>query len=203
MLIQILFNTEGKTLDLRNNEIYTPKREDFITKHSGVAYDKSAKCPRFEAFLAEVLPDPAVRAYIQRASGLSPSGFTGEHALFLLYGVGRNGKSTLVDILRYVLGDYATQSDWASFTESKNGGGGVNNDIARLRGARFVSASESAANAKLAEGVIKNITGGEAVQARFLFQEFFEFVPKFKLWPRRTTSRASSERIRRSGLASI
>ena len=176
------FNTVGKTLDLQNNKSYEPLREDYITKSSPVVYDKKAKCPRFVSFLEEVLPDPEVRAYIQRVAGLSLTGFTGEHALFLLYGTGRNGKSTLVDILRYVLGDYATQSDWSSFTENKNGGGGVNNDIARLRGARFVSASESAANAKLAEGTIKNITGGEAVQARFLFQEYFEFVPKFKLW---------------------
>jgi P4 family phage/plasmid primase-like protien len=176
------FNTIGKTLDLQDNRSYDPLREDYITKTSPAVYDKEAKCPRFISFLEEVLPDPEVRAYIQRAAGLSLTGFTGEHALFLLYGTGRNGKSSLVDTLRYVLGDYATQSDWSSFTESKNGGGGVNNDIARLRGARFVSASESAANAKMAEGTIKNVTGGEAIQARFLYQEFFEFVPKFKLW---------------------
>jgi putative DNA primase/helicase len=177
------FNAGNFTLDVGNNTFYEHKKTDYITKLGNVVYDAKATCPRFLAFLEDVLPDPDVRAYIQRAAGLSLTGFTGEHALFLLYGTGRNGKSTLVDTLRYVLGDYATQSDWSSFTESNYGSrGSANNDIARLRGARFVVASESKEDAKLAEGVIKNITGGEAVPARFLFKEFFEYKPKFKLW---------------------
>ena len=178
-----LFNAANVTLDLRNGGKYGHKKDDYITKISPVVYDPEATCPRFDAFLEEVLPDPEVRAYVQRAAGLSLTGFTGEHVLFLLHGTGRNGKGTLLDVLRYVIGNYAVQSDWSSFTESKYGSdSGANNHIARLRGARFVSASESKAEAKLAEGVIKNLTGGDAIQARFLFREFFEYMPKFKLW---------------------
>jgi putative DNA primase/helicase len=120
--------------------------------------------------------------FLQRAIGYSLTGLTVEHCFFLLFGLGRNGKSTFLSIIQYILGDYAMQTDWQSFAVAKNGGVQIRNDIARLHAARFVAAIESEKNVRLAESLIKALTGGDRITARFLYQESFEFEPQLKLW---------------------
>jgi putative DNA primase/helicase len=100
--------------------------------------------------------------------------------MFILYGLGANGKSTLMELLRSLLGDYASNTPFSTFltrdTEK------VRNDLARLAGARFVSSIELRAGQRLDEVVVKQVTGGDTITARFLFREYFEFAPQFKLW---------------------
>lgn len=118
--------------------------------------------------------------YLQRITGYSLTGDTREQVLFLLYGAGANGKSTFLETLRYISGDYAMSAEFSSFVANR--GSNVRNDLARLAGARLVTAVESQFNRYLAEEVIKQITGGDTITARYLYSEHFEFRPQFKLF---------------------
>jgi putative DNA primase/helicase len=119
-------------------------------------------------------------AFLQRTVGHTLTGLTSEQVLFLLYGTGANGKTTFLEALRALLGDYARQTDFSSFLTQKTDR--IRNDIARLAGARFVSAVEVQEGRALAEVIVKQLTGGDSVTARFLFKEFFEFVPQGKIY---------------------
>ncbi|WP_275119186.1 DNA primase family protein [Alkalihalobacterium chitinilyticum] len=111
--------------------------------------------------------------------GYTLTGDTSEQVIFFLYGNGGNGKSTLVNIVKEIHGDYGKQTNADTFTVRKSDR--VNNDIAALKGARLVAATESEDGVKLAESLVKQLTGGEPIQARFLHKEFFEYVPQFKI----------------------
>ena len=169
------------TVDLRTGALRQHRRGDLLTKVVAVDFDADARCPRWEAFLLEVMDGSAeMVAFLQRAVGYSLTGATVEQVLFLLYGTGANGKSTFTETLRALLGDYATQAEFTTFLARSSDS--VRNDIARLVGARFVSASEAEGGRPLAEAVVKQMTGGDIITARFLFKEFFEFRPAFKVW---------------------
>ncbi|MCK6522744.1 phage/plasmid primase, P4 family [Myxococcota bacterium] len=171
---------ENGTIDLRDGTLSPHSRGDFITRKLNVVYDEAAPCPRWEAFLRRSLGgDVALMEFVQRAVGYSLSGSTNEQALLVLKGTGANGKSTFLSVLRALLGEYALAADFASFLA---GPSTIRNDLARLAGARLVSASEPERGRPLAESLVKQLTGEDPVTARFLFGEFFEFVPNFKLW---------------------
>jgi len=176
-----LFNCESGTVDLRTGVMRDHERDDLLTRLAPVAFADGVGCPRWEDFLLRCMGgDPELVGFLQRAVGYSLTGHTSEQVLFLLYGTGANGKSTFLETLRALLGDYATQADFTTFL--KREGEGVRNDLARLVGTRFVSAVEADAGAPLAEALVKQVTGGDIITARFLFREFFEFRPTFKLW---------------------
>lgn len=176
-----LLNCDNGTLDLQTGELRPHSREDLLTRLAPVTYDAEATCPRWEAFLHQVMDgSEEMVAFLQRAVGYSLTGSTAEQVLFLLHGVGANGKSTFIETVRAMLGDYSTQADFTTFLRQQ--GEGVRNDVARLVGARFVSAVEAEGGKPLAEAMVKQLTGGDTVTARFLFKEFFEFTPVFKLW---------------------
>lgn len=178
----MLLNVENGTLDLRTGKLRAHDRADRITKLAPVEFDPDAPCPQWERFLAEVFDgDADLIGFMQRAIGYSLSGDTREHCLFILHGVGSNGKSTLVETIAAMLGDYAQQTPTETFM-AKDRSGGIPNDIARLKGARFVSAVESESDRRLAESLVKQATGGDRLAARFLYQETFDFRPAFKLW---------------------
>ncbi len=173
-------NVTNGTLDLRDGMLAPHDPNDLITKLAPVAYHPSKMAPTWEAFLARVLPDPEVRAFLQRAIGYSATGSIEERAFFILHGGGANGKSTFLEAIRHVLGDYArTTAAEAVLTRRDEG---ASHDLARLKGARFVTASETNEGRRLDEARIKAITGGEAITARRLYHEAFEFVPTFSLW---------------------
>ena len=177
----MLLNTVSCTIDLSTGKVGPHRRSDMATKMSPVAYDPHANCPTWERFLHQVTGgNKSLQDYLQRCVGYSLTGETKEHALFLLYGKGANGKSTFLEVVRHVLGDYAQTADFASFMVSKNQT--VRNDIAKLNGARLVTATESESGKRMSEAVVKQLTGGDTVTARFLYSEHFEFVPQFKLW---------------------
>lgn len=152
------------------------------TKLGGVEYDPDAMCPKFQKFLESIVKKPAVRAFLQRWFGYCLTGDTSEQVFLVFYGKGANGKSQLLIAIRAVLGDYAATSDIKTFLADDNAGGGSPTpDIARLPGARLVVASEPEQGQSLDESTIKTLTGGEAMTARKLFRDIFEFDPAFKL----------------------
>jgi putative DNA primase/helicase len=169
-------------LDLKTAVLTPHRRESLATKVTPIAWDPEARCDRWEAFLARVLGgNQELISFVQRAVGYSLTGLTVAECLFFLYGTGRNGKTTFLEILRAVTGEYATQADFTTFLEGR-GDSGPRNDIARLFGARVVTSSEVGENKRLNEPLMKSLTGGDVIAARRLYSEAFEFAPTFKLW---------------------
>ena len=177
-----LLNVENGTLDLRSGRLRPHARSDRLTKLAPVAFDPNAPCPEWERFLFAIFAgDLDLVAFVQRAIGYSLSGDTREHVLIIAHGIGSNGKTTLLETTAAILGDYAQQTPTETFM-SKQGTGSIPNDVARLAGARFVSAVESESGRRLAEGLVKQVTGGDRMAGRFLYRELFEFQPSLKLW---------------------
>lgn len=172
-------NCQNGTLDLRTGNLLPHDPADLITRLAPVEYDSEAECPRFKQFLKETL-DTAVAAFLKRYAGYTLTGITRERLFAILYGFGKNGKTTLVELLQDTMGDYATNTDTETILAKKYQG--VGNDVAALKGARFVSAAEVEKGRRLAESKVKQLTGSDTVTARFLFGEPFNFRPEFKLW---------------------
>jgi len=176
-----LLNVANGTLDLRTGELRRHDRRDWITRLAPVPFEPDAVCPLWESFLHRVMGgNERLIAFIQRAVGYSLTGHVNEQVLLLLYGVGANGKSTFLETARSLLADYSAITDFTTFL--KRDSEGARNDLARLVGTRFVSAVEAEAGKPLAEALVKQLTGGDTITARFLFKEFFDFRPQFKIW---------------------
>lgn len=181
-----LLNCKNGVVNLKTGELTPHNRDYMMTKLAPVAYDPQAKCPTWEQFLKDVMQDEEGNVkhelidFLQKSVGYSLTGDTSEQVLFFFYGSGRNGKSTFMNVINDILGDYGKQTNAETFTVKKSDR--VNNDIAALKGARLVAATESEEGARLAESLVKQLTGGEPILARFLHQEFFEFVPQFKIF---------------------
>ena len=177
-----MINFANGTLDLRGWNISPHDPSQLITKLAPVTQDDNASCPEWFAFLDRIFAGKSeLIYYVQKAVGYSLTGQTGEQCLFLLYGKGANGKSTFISTIMAMLGNYAKQMPMNSLLV-KNGDGGVPNDIAALKGARFISATEADEGKRLAESLIKQLTGQDRISARFMRSEWFEFLPEFKLW---------------------
>ena len=169
-------------LNLKGGQLQEAQPADLLTRGTDVPYDRAAMCPRWEAWLAEVFDgDQEQIAFVKRAVGYSLTGFTDEQVLFVLFGTGCNGKSTLIAKLKRILGDLAVTAAFDSFARSR-GDRGPREDLARLHGARLVVAAESGEGRQLDEATVKSLTGGDTVTARHLYRDHFEFVPAFKLW---------------------
>ncbi len=158
-------------------------REDLITKLAPVKYTPSAEAPVWDDFIAKVQPDPIMRRFIHQWFGLSLTGDIGEQKLAFFYGSGRNGKGTAVEAIANIAGDYAGSIPIESFLDNgiKRRGDQATPDLARLPGVRFLRVSEPERGAKLNEGLIKMVTGGDPVDARHLNKGFFTFLPDFKM----------------------
>ena len=158
------------------------RRADLCTKLAPVAYDERAEYPLFKAFLEEILPNPEVREFIQRWFGYCTTALTSEQVMTVFHGTGANGKSTLVEAVRSVMGDYALTLPIASLLrDDKRRGGEPTPDLARLPAARLVTATEPEIGRWLSELTIKQLTGEDRLVARKLHQEFFEFEASHKL----------------------
>lgn len=173
-------NTRTGIVDLRTGFPREHAREELHTKLTGAGVGEGA-CPTWLAFLTRIMGgDADMVAFLQRVLGYCLTGSTREQCLFILYGNGSNGKSTFLDTVRTVFGDYAQHSRAETFVRDRKSGG-IPNDIAALRGARLVTASEPEQGAQLDESLIKEMTGDAAISARFMRQEFFTFTPTFKV----------------------
>jgi putative DNA primase/helicase len=168
------------TVNLLTGEQYAPRREDYMTKSTAVPPDRNCQIPVWRAFLARVTAsDIDLQNYLQRVVGYCLTGHTSEHAIFFLYGTGANGKSVFVNTLAGMMGDYAIVAPMETFIESRNDRHPT--ELAMLRGARLVVASETEAGRHWNEARIKTLTGGDRIPARFMRGDFFEFTPTFKL----------------------
>ena len=157
-------------------------RADLITKITRVPYSPRSRSPVYDAFMAGVQPDPAMRRFIAQWGGLSLTGNIGEQKLAFFYGQGRNGKGTWVEAVAWIAGDYAGSLPIESLLDNgKRRGDQATPDIARLPGVRFLRVSEPSKGAVLNEGLVKMVTGGDPVDARHLNKGLFTFLPEFKM----------------------
>jgi putative DNA primase/helicase len=177
-----LFNVANGTIDLHTGELCPHSRDDLISKIAPVHFDSDARCPRWIQFLEEVFePHPDAIAFVQRAVGYSLTGDIREECLLLLHGTGRNGKGTLLKTLQTTLGDYASTADFSTFIAMRDDRG-PRDDVANMRGRRFVVSQEVREGAPLAEATVKWLTGGDKVRARNLYERSSEWLPSHKLW---------------------
>ena len=177
-----LLTVRNGTIDLHTGQLRPYNQRDLITKLAPVAFEPEATCPNWLDFLYMVMNQrSSLVVFLQRAFGCCLTGITSDKAMFILYGAGGdNGKSTMVDIIQRLLGDYANRTPVETFLKKKENA--IPNDIAKLKGARFVWASENERGSRLSEALIKEMTGGDKMSARFMRGEFFEFYPEFKPW---------------------
>ncbi len=176
----MLFNVKNGTIDLKTGEMKPHDRADGITQVSPVEYDPFAECPKWKAFLSEImLGRQELIDFLQTLAGYCLTGRTSEQIFAILYGLGRNGKTVLINVLLHIIGDYAREMPSEMLMIRKNEG--VPNDLAALRGRRLITCSESEGGGRLAESRVKALTGQDMITARFLFGEYFTFTPTFKL----------------------
>lgn len=176
-----LLNIENGIINLKTGKLQPHDRDLNLTKMANVIFDENAKCPTWLTFLDQIFKgDAELIEYMQRLTGYALTADISEQSMYFLVGGGSNGKSTFVNIIKKIMGDYGLQTNSDTFIKKKSDG--ANNDIARLASSRFVSAVESEEGEKLQESLVKTITGGEQLLARFLRQEFFEFLPEFKVF---------------------
>jgi putative DNA primase/helicase len=176
-----LLNCANGTLDLRTGTLQPHRRDDRITRCLRVNFDQGAECPRWQAFLHRILDGNAdLIGFVQRAVGYTLTGSTAERCLFILHGGGQNGKTVFLEGLRLLLGDYVARTPTQTLLAKR--GDSIPNDLARLRGVRLVTASETGDGNRLDEALVKDITGGDRVVARFMRGEWFEFTPHFKIF---------------------
>lgn len=177
-----LLNCTNGVIDLKTGELLPHNRDLWVTKQVPVPYEPEASCPRFERFMQEITNnDPSLIEFLARSFGYSLTGITREQCFFIAYGEGANGKSTLLGLFRYILGDYADNVPVETLI-IKNRDGAPSSDIVKLRGSRYVTAAEAEAKQKLAESLMKLLTGGDVITARDLYEKSISFVPEFKLW---------------------
>jgi putative DNA primase/helicase len=173
-----VLNTPGGVIDLRTGDMRAHRVIDYCTKITSVA--PGGDCPRFREFLKEITGgDNELEQFIGRMFGYALTGVTREHALFFCYGKGANGKSVLLGTISNLLGPYAQTAGIETFTASNSDRHPT--DLAGLQGSRIVTATETEEGRQWAEARIKALTGGDKVSARFMRQDFFEYVPQFKL----------------------
>jgi putative DNA primase/helicase len=175
-----LINCQNGILDLKTLKLEKHDPNRLITKIARTYYDETAYSPLWDSFLKRIFNDnQTLITYLQKIVGVALTGKTLQ-AVFILHGIGANGKSTFLEVIRRLLGDYAQQADFNTFIEQKNQT--IREDLASLCGARCVMASESDNGKYLSEALVKQITGGEAIRSRFLYGRSFEYVPTFNIF---------------------
>lgn len=176
-----LLGTPSGIVDLRTGQLRPARPEDLITQTTGVPYGPSSDCPRWLQFLREIFADADdLVHYICLACGYTLTGVTTEQVLWILYGTGANGKSTFLAVLAHVLGTYAQTIPFTSIELPQRSA--VPDDIAAIRGKRFVMASETIEGARLNVARVKALVGGDLIAARHLYGRWFQFRPMLKLW---------------------
>ena len=187
----MLLNAINGYVDLSNGILKEHDIKKMFSQQSNVEYSENIDCPIWDNFLNQVFDnDQSLIDYIQKAVGYSATGSTSEQVMFILFGGGRNGKSVFINTIAHILGTYSKTMGAGSIMVKANNNA-ANSDIARLEGARMVISSEPNEGVRLDEGLVKQLTGGDTVTARYLYGKEFEFNPQFKLWLATKIGRAS------------
>jgi len=178
---RFLLNCKNGTIDLSTGKLNPHDKNNFITKVAPVVYDPSATCPQWEKFLNRIMDNNQdLIRFLQQAIGYSLTGDVSEQCFFIFWGAGSNGKTTFIRAISNILGDYSQHTPIDTLTIKTKGA--ASNDVARLKGSRFVTAAESEKGNRLAENLIKQLTGDDTISARFLYQETFEFEAEHKIF---------------------
>jgi putative DNA primase/helicase len=176
-----LLNFINGTVDLKSGQLREHRREDLITKLAPVQFDPEATCPLWERFLLRIMDgNQDLIGYLQRVVGYCLTGDVSEQCLWFFHGSGQNGKSTFLLTLLALLGDYACQAVAELLMVKKNEA--HPSERADLCGKRLVATIETEEGKRLAEALMKQLTGGDKIRARWLFKDHFEFVPTHKLF---------------------
>lgn len=179
-----LLNVRNGILDLRTGQLSDPDPSLMLTKQARASYNPKAKSKVWDKVLKEWIPDKKMRDFVQQAIGYTLTGSIAEHKFFFFHGPPGSGKSTLIEAIKHLLGNYAETADVETFMLGKPGGSGSgpSEDLARLSNARMVVTSEAEEQSRFAEAKVAKLTGGDEVTARFLHANSFTFSPKFKLF---------------------
>ena len=178
-----LFNVLNGTINLKTGELLPHDRGDLLTALVSIKYDPKAKCPMWLNFLQQITDDDQSRIdYLQRSVGYSLTGDNRSQVLFFLWGLGNNGKSTLIATIRKLTGDYGARVSSDVFMIKDKAGTGPKEGLANLRGKRFACCSELEDGKKLAVSLIKDLTGGETITVDRKYEHLFEYLPTAKLW---------------------
>jgi len=176
-----LFNVANGAINLKTGKLQPHRREDFLTKMAPTSHDEKAACPLFMSFLSDIMGgNQDMMEFLQRAAGYNLTADISEQKVVMAYGGGANGKSTLITTLLRLMGDYAKQAAPDLLLAKK--GETHPTELADLLGCRFVAGIEVDEGRRLAEALVKQMTGGDRMKARFMRQDFFEFDPTHKLW---------------------
>ena len=180
----LLINCKNGTYNLDKMIFTNPNPADKITKTTKFKYFEDAACPRWESFIDEIMcgNKDNIR-FLQKALGYALTGNTSQECMFVLYGpTTRNGKSTLVETIAYLLGDYAMTMNPRTLARRNTSSSAPSPDIARLKGVRFLIMPEPEKGLELDAALVKQFTGGESAVSRFLYKNISEFKPEFKLF---------------------
>jgi len=171
----------GSEFDLGEMRVKKPNPLSYITRRMATIYDSAADCPRWKQFLAEIFQgDERLMEFVQVAAGYCLTGSIKEQVMFVCVGEGANGKSTFLGTLYKLFGDYAGSTPFSTFDAKSRSE--ATNDLARLKGKRFVTIMETDEDSYLAEQKVKQATGEDPITCRFHYKEFFEYIPQFKIW---------------------
>ncbi len=178
-----LLNVSNGTVDLKTGKLRPHSRQDLITRVTDVEYDENSTCPLWESFLSDIMADKAeMVAYLQRVVGYCLTGEILEQCLFFLWGTGSNGKSTFTEVIMALLGALSQKAPAELILRNMRGNeGGASPEVARLHGCRLAVSSEIDIGRYLDEAKVKNLTGGDTITARRLYQDLFDFQPTHKL----------------------
>jgi len=180
----MLINLKTGYYSFKDHRVHPHDKKHFFSMMVPVGYDGAAACPMWRAFLDRMFkgkPDKdALIDFLQRAVGYTLTGDTSERVVFLMHGTGANGKTVFIRVMESLFGDYGAAVSSSTFTTAMSTN--VRNDLARLRGKRFVWASENSSDTTLDEEMVKRVSGGDTITCRFLFKEEFEYRPAFKIW---------------------
>lgn len=175
-----VLNCQNGLLNLRTHELQACDRTALCRRITRAEYHPKAGCPRFETFLDRIMLGRApLVEFLQRWFGYCLTGSTREQRFALFLGSGSNGKTTLVEAMQFVLGNYGLAAEFSTFIQQDRAG--IRSDIADLAGPRLVAAVEGAEGARLNEPLIKSLTGGDTIAARRLYHEHFRFKAAAKL----------------------
>ena len=176
----MLINVLNGCIDLRTGTLLPHDPGYLQTKLAGATYDPEAESQRWVKFLRDATGgDDNLAAYLQRVAGYLLTGRTDEEVLFFAHGPSATGKTTLLEALKQMLGEYACTASFGTFLERRDHG--PRNDLARLAGARMVASSEVKGGTRFDAETVKAITGGDTITARYLYREAFEYRPSFKV----------------------